>query len=84
MGQQPAVSPEQRQAQRAIVLQLLRNDHDESWMREELRSATGLGERVLDAALDRLGEQWLIVSDGEAFLASPPMRYLDALELVSL
>jgi DNA-binding HxlR family transcriptional regulator len=72
--------------QRAIVLQLLRNDHDLLWTRSELKDEIpDFSRRVFDAALERLEDETCVVLDGEQGVkASRSIRHLDELELVSI
>jgi hypothetical protein len=72
-------------AQRAIVLQLLRDDHDVRWSRVDLEAETSdLHPQAVSGALARLEAERVIVTEGEHFLASRCARHLDALELVSV
>jgi hypothetical protein len=85
--------PKKRQAcrtlwkvQRAIVLQLLRDDHDSLWTRGELKDEIpDFSRLVFDNALELLEGDACIVLDGEQGVrASTPVRRLDELELVSI
>jgi hypothetical protein len=69
---------------RIIVLDLLEEDHDERWAREELRAAVRVEPAVLDGALVRLHRDGVVVIDGEHVLASPCARRIDALELIGI
>jgi hypothetical protein len=73
-------------AQRAIVLQVLRDDHPEPWTRAELERQLSdfLPEEVEAAIEDLAAEGVLTISDDEAIRASRCARHLDALELVSI
>jgi hypothetical protein len=72
-------------AQRAIVTQLLRDDHPECWTRPELEAEiTDISPQSLLAALVYLAiEEVLRVDDG-GVQASKCARHLDSLELVSI
>jgi hypothetical protein len=80
----PAGSTEHRRLDRAIVLDLLDEDHDERWAREELRAAVSVEPAVLDGALERLQQDGVVVIDGVHVLASPCVRRIDALELIGI
>ncbi len=72
-------------AQRAIVLQVLRNDHPEQWSRAELEQAiSDIRPRVVGKALAVLTAEGVVVHDDETITASRCARHLDALELVSI
>jgi hypothetical protein len=72
--------------QRAIVLQLLRDDHDPLWTRSELMAEIpDFSRHVFNAALGMLESDACVVLDGEQGLrASTPVRHMDELELVSI
>ena len=73
-------------AQRAIVLQVLRDDHPEPWTRTELKRQLSdfLPEEVEAAIEDLAAEGVLTVGDDETVQASLCARTLDALGLVSI
>jgi hypothetical protein len=75
-----------RMVQRAIILQLLRDDHDPLWTRKELKAEIpDFSRQVFDAALERLEDEACVVLDGkQGVRASTPVRHLDELELVSI
>lgn len=75
-----------RIVERAIVLQLLRDDHDPLWTREELRNEiSDFSHHVFKVAIDMLEGDSCIVLDGEQGVrASTPVRRMDELELVSI
>ena len=75
-----------RMAQRAIVLQVLRDDHPEPWTRAELERQLPdfLPEEVEAAIEDLAAEGVLEVRDDETIRASLCARSLDALGLVSI
>lgn len=70
-------------AQRAIVLQLLRDDHPERWSRAELeREVSNIEPLDISDALARLNADGVVELEGEHAQASACARYLDALELI--
>jgi len=72
-------------AQRAIVLQLLRDDHPEGWTLAELeRQLSDFLPAEVEAAVEDLVAEGVAIVDGEKFSASRCARHLDALELVSI
>jgi hypothetical protein len=79
-----AGSDEHRRLDRAIVLDLLGEDHDERWQRDELAAAVRAERSVLDSALERLQAAGVVLSDAEDVRASPCARFIDALELIGI
>jgi hypothetical protein len=79
-----AGSDEHRRLERAIVLELLSEDHDERWPREELAASLRADRSTLDAAVERLRVEGVLLLDGEDALASPCARRIDALELIGV
>jgi hypothetical protein len=79
-----AGSDEHRRLQRAIVLTLLAEDHDERWPRDELAASLRADRATLDAAVQRLDDEGVLLLDGEDVLASPCARRIDALELIGV
>lgn len=79
-----AGSDEHRRLERAIVLELLAEDHDERWPREELAASLRVDRSVLDAAVERLRDEGVLLLDGKDALASPCARRIDALELIGV
>lgn len=79
-----AGSAEHRRLDRAIVLDLLEEDHDERWQRDELAAAVRVERSVLDCALARLQAAGVAVCDGDEVRASSCARFIDALELISI
>jgi hypothetical protein len=79
-----AGSDEHRRLERAIVLELLNEDHDERWPREELAASLHVERTTLDAAVARLHDEGVLLLDGEDVLASPCARRIDALELIGV
>jgi hypothetical protein len=71
--------------ERAIVLQVLRDDHVERWSPGELAGQILDFEPVVIArALTRLELEGLVSREGPSVCASRATRYLDALELVGI
>jgi hypothetical protein len=72
-------------AERAIVLQLTRDDHAGQWTRRDLHAEIADVEpRVIDRALERLRDAGAVqISRGRA-CASPGIRCLDGLGMVSI
>ncbi|HEY2283608.1 MAG TPA: hypothetical protein VGH60_08685 [Solirubrobacteraceae bacterium] len=72
-------------AQRAIVLQLLRDDHLRAWTRAELEQALGL---PVKGPLAKLAAENVISLDdfgeGEEIRASWCVRHLDTLGLIAV
>jgi hypothetical protein len=72
-------------AERAIVLQVLRDDHDERWSRAELEQEIyDVEPLVISDALERLKEESVVHLSGEHVWASRCARHLDALGMVSI
>jgi hypothetical protein len=72
-------------AQRAIVLQLLREDHPERWSRAELeREVSNIKPLDISDALAQLNAEGVAVLEAEQVQASGCARYLDALELICI
>jgi hypothetical protein len=70
-------------AERVIVLQLLRDDHDERWSPTELHANVEHVEPpVLEGALERLERHGVVVALDDCVLASRCARHLDQLGLV--
>jgi DNA-binding HxlR family transcriptional regulator len=86
MTEHPGVSPDHRRVERAIVLQLLRDDHDKQWSRTELQTRLNDVEpAALASALERLEQQGVVlVRSADAILASPCARHIDALGLIGI
>jgi DNA-binding HxlR family transcriptional regulator len=77
------LSPET--AERAVVLQLLRDDHDERWSYAELQAAVSdLEPSALTSALERLEQHGVVARRDEYVLASRCSRRLDDLSLVGV
>jgi hypothetical protein len=72
-------------AERAIVLQVLRNDHPKWWTRAELETEIyDLHPLTVNEALTRLEAEGAVILDGENVEASRCARCLDALGMVSI
>lgn len=72
-------------AERAIVLQLLRDDRQERWSVVELANEIGDFEVVLvDRALGRLEQAQVLRRAGGEVCASRAARRLDELELIAI
>lgn len=71
--------------QRAIVLQVLSDDHPEQWTRAELeREASDIEPLTVSDALMTLKAEGVVVLDGEHVEASRCTRHLDGLELIGV
>jgi DNA-binding HxlR family transcriptional regulator len=71
--------------ERAVVLQILRDDHEEHWPHGELaQEIAGCAPAVLDEALAHLERDGVLLRDGEAVCAARPVRRLDELELIGV
>jgi DNA-binding HxlR family transcriptional regulator len=72
-------------AERAIVLQVLRDDRPRRWTQAELEHAiSDLDPQTVRSALATLEAEGVVVVDGEEVKASRAARHLDAIELVSV
>ncbi len=73
-------------AERAIVLQVLRDDRDdERWVRAELEGEIyDIEPLAINEALERLREAGVVHLSGELVWASRCARHLDALGMVSI
>ena len=70
--------------ERAIILQLIRDDRDANWSREELLTELGGEMPPLEYALARLQHVGVVSVLGEQVSASPAARRLDELGLIGL
>jgi hypothetical protein len=70
--------------ERAIVLQLLRDDRDERWSRAELGVEMGAETTAMEEALRRLGGDGILCLADEDVWASRAARRLDELGLIGL
>jgi hypothetical protein len=83
-GKQLRLGNAQR-AQRAVVLQLLRDDHAERWTRAELeREITDLPLLAIDRAVVSLAENGVVRTSGQSLCASVCTRHIDALGLIAI
>jgi DNA-binding HxlR family transcriptional regulator len=72
-------------AQRAVVLQVLRNDHHERWTRKELkREIFDIKGRAINKALRCLQEEGVVDLDEEYVWPTRCAQYLDVLGMVSI
>ncbi len=72
-------------AERAIVLRVLRDDHDERWTPAELEEqVSDLAPQAVRDGLARLEAERVVVTEGWHVLASRCVRHIDGLELVSI
>jgi DNA-binding HxlR family transcriptional regulator len=71
--------------ERALVLQVLSEDHAERWSRVELaRAISDCDPSVLDRALARLHSEGVLHQDGSEVWASRAVRVMDQLELIGI
>ncbi len=78
-------SSDDRRVEKAIVLQLLRDDHDERWSRAELEvELVPTGPLAISDALARLEAAGVLHLFGEAVSASRATKRLDDLELIAI
>jgi DNA-binding HxlR family transcriptional regulator len=71
--------------ERAIVLQVLRDDHEECWPRAELaREISDFEPAVLDEALGRLERDGVLRRERDSVWAGRAARRLDQLELIGV
>ncbi len=74
-----------RRTQRAVVLQLLRDDHEASWARSELEAELGDTEaQEIACALAGLQEAGVVDPEGDSLSASPAARRLHELALIGV
>lgn len=74
-----------RCVERAVVLHLLRDDHERCWSRVELGGKLSDIERdVFDGALSRLAATGVVGMEDDALWASDAVRRLDELELIGV
>jgi hypothetical protein len=82
---EPEAGGETLQAERAIVMQVLRDDHEERWARVELaRVIYGFESAILDEAFARLRRDGVLLVENDYVRASRAARRLDELGLVGL
>jgi hypothetical protein len=70
--------------ERAIILQLLRDDRDANWSRERLLMELGGEISPLEDALARLQDDGVVSISDELLAASPAARRLDELGLIGV
>jgi hypothetical protein len=71
--------------ERAVVLQVLREDHDDRWSRAELqRAASDLPPEDIESAIEYLASQGVVELDGDQVWASLGARHLDELGLITI
>jgi hypothetical protein len=71
--------------ERAIILQLLRDDHERMWSREQLSAELALDRSVvIEETLRRLQKEGVIGASAEAVWASSAARRLDELGLIGV
>ncbi len=72
-------------AKRAIVLQVLRDDHPERWTRAELKhQLSDFSPEKVEAAIKELAAKGVVSCEGDQVWASKSARTLDALMLISI
>lgn len=77
--------PSDPRIERAIVLQLLRDDHDERWSHTELEAeVNNLEPSALSRAVECLEQHGVVVALDDRVLASRCARHLDALGLIGI
>ena len=80
-----SAAPAVQKAERAILLQLLRDDHAECWARTELEEAlTHIPLADLVAAHDRLRQHGIAQRSNGHVWATRSACYLDALGVISI
>jgi hypothetical protein len=71
--------------ERAVVLQVLRDDHTERWSLEELLGElSDYGPGIVDEALARMEREGILEREGRQVWASRAARHLDELELIGI
>jgi len=73
-----------RRLERAIVLQLLRDDREPRWSREELRAEIGAEALALEEAIGRLRAEGILGVEEARVWASRAARRLDELGLIGV
>ena len=78
-------SDRDRQIERAIVSQTLRDDHDERWSRAELEAELDHADPLMIGdALTRLADHGVIELSEKTARASPATAHLDELEMIAV
>lgn len=76
---------DEEQVERALVLQVLRDDHPERWTRAELEHEVfDFDPLTVNEGLERLAAEGVLILDGEQVRASACARRLYARGLVSI
>jgi hypothetical protein len=76
---------QQRQVEVALVLHLLRDDHDETWAVAELEQAMShRGPLVVRQALGELAREAVVAEGGGEVRATAPVRHLDTLGMIAV
>jgi hypothetical protein len=75
---------EDSRLERAIVLQLLREDHDPGWAREELLAEIGAEAQAFEDALRRLDAEGVVHAAETQLRASRAARRIDELGLIGV
>jgi len=70
--------------ERSIILQLLRDDHEQRWSREQLMTEVGSDRGIFEEALKRLEQEGVLGISDEAVWASRAARRMDELELIGI
>jgi hypothetical protein len=70
--------------ERAIVLQLLRDDHGQQWSREELSAEIAAEPAALELALSRLAADGILCTQAANVSASTAARRMDELGLIGI
>ncbi len=74
-----------RRAQRVVVLQLMRDDHVDSWARSELDAEFGdIGAPAIARAIASLQEAGVVELEGNSLSASPAARRFQELLLIGV
>ena len=84
MGHQPGAPPDQRKIERAVVLQVLRDDHSERWSETELATTLNEEPSSIAAAVERLQDSGVLLVDADVIVASPCARKIDALGVIGI
>jgi hypothetical protein len=70
--------------ERAIVLQLLRDDHGSPWSREELGAQLNADAEAVEQALRALDDEGVLFLSGERVSVARAIRRLDELGLIGI
>jgi hypothetical protein len=85
MARKEHSSERDRPLERTIVLQLLRDDHDDDWLRIELADELGPADPIaIRDALTHLEEQGVVACTGETIRASHAMICLNELDVIAV